>query len=201
MHRKGLSGELRRAPAGALHGRRQVGRARGAGAGLLAPRLRHRARRVSGRPPARHRHRRRAERAADRERRGGRPLPMFVSDFFDFSIYVDAQEADIEQWYVERFLTLRETVFQNPSSYFHRYAALTPAAGDRDGARHLADDQPGQPARERPADARARPPDPGKGARPRGAARAAAEAVATDAAWPVPAPNSLASSGADVAAR
>ena len=50
----------------------------------------------------------------------------FVSDFFDFSIYVDANEADIEQWYVERFLTLRETVFQNPSSYFHRYAALTP---------------------------------------------------------------------------
>ena len=51
--------------------------------------------------------------------------PLFVSDFFDFSIYVDANEADIEQWYVERFLTLRETVFQNPSSYFHRYATLT----------------------------------------------------------------------------
>lgn len=52
---------------------------------------------------------------------------MFVSDFFDFSIYVDAQETDIEQWYVERFLTLRDTVFRNPSSYFHRYAELTPA--------------------------------------------------------------------------
>ena len=52
---------------------------------------------------------------------------MFVSDFFDFSMYVDANEADIEQWYIERFLTLRETVFRNPSSYFHRYAALTPA--------------------------------------------------------------------------
>ena len=49
----------------------------------------------------------------------------FVSDFFDFSIYVDASEADIEQWYVERFLTLRDTVFRNPSSYFHRYAALS----------------------------------------------------------------------------
>jgi len=48
----------------------------------------------------------------------------FVSDFFDFSIYVDAREEDIEQWYVERFLTLRETVFRNPSSYFHRYAGL-----------------------------------------------------------------------------
>jgi len=51
--------------------------------------------------------------------------PTFVSDFFDFSIYVDASEADVEQWYIERFLTLRETVFRNPSSYFHRYADLT----------------------------------------------------------------------------
>ena len=58
--------------------------------------------------------------------RTGRPMPMFVSDFFDFSIYVDADENDIEQWYVERLLRLRETVFQNPSSYFHRYADLTP---------------------------------------------------------------------------
>jgi type I pantothenate kinase len=58
--------------------------------------------------------------------RAGRPMPMFVSDFFDFSIYVDANEADIEQWYMERFLKLRETVFQNPSSYFHRYAHLSP---------------------------------------------------------------------------
>jgi type I pantothenate kinase len=39
---------------------------------------------------------------------------------------VDAAEADIEQWYVERFMTLRETVFRDPSSYFHRYASLTP---------------------------------------------------------------------------
>jgi len=51
--------------------------------------------------------------------------PMFVSDFFDFSIYIDAHEGDIEQWYVERFLALRETVFQNPQSYFHRYASLS----------------------------------------------------------------------------
>jgi type I pantothenate kinase len=59
-----------------------------------------------------------------RTRRGKSPA-MFVSDFFDFSIYVDANEADIEHWYVERFLKLRATVFQDPSSYFHRYAALT----------------------------------------------------------------------------
>jgi len=57
--------------------------------------------------------------------RAGRPLPMFVSDFFDFTVYVDAHEADIEQWYIERFQALREKVFTNPSSYFHRYAALT----------------------------------------------------------------------------
>jgi type I pantothenate kinase len=57
---------------------------------------------------------------------------MFVSDFFDFSIYVDANEADIEQWYVERFLKLRETVFRNPSSYFHQFASLAPdAAAER----------------------------------------------------------------------
>jgi type I pantothenate kinase len=57
--------------------------------------------------------------------RAGQPMPSFVSDFFDFSIYVDALEADIEQWYVERFLKLRETVFRDPSSYFHRYAGLS----------------------------------------------------------------------------
>jgi type I pantothenate kinase len=65
--------------------------------------------------------------------RTGRPMPMFVSDFFDFSIYVDANENDIEQWYVERFLRLRETVFQNPSSYFHRYAELTPEQATETG--------------------------------------------------------------------
>ena len=54
----------------------------------------------------------------------GRNVPMFVSDFFDYSIYVDAHESDIEQWYIERFLSLGETVFKNPSSYFHRYASL-----------------------------------------------------------------------------
>src|SRR4030095_11469903 len=57
--------------------------------------------------------------------RAGSPLPMFVSDFFDFSIYVDAEENDIEQWYIERFLKLRETIFRDPLSYFHRYVSLT----------------------------------------------------------------------------
>ena len=49
----------------------------------------------------------------------------FVSDYFDFSIYIDAAEADVEQWYVDRFLTLRESVFQNPDSFFRFYADLT----------------------------------------------------------------------------
>ena len=54
------------------------------------------------------------------------PRPrVFVSDFFDFSVYIDADEADIERWYIERFLALRTTVFQDPRSYFHRYASLT----------------------------------------------------------------------------
>jgi type I pantothenate kinase len=50
---------------------------------------------------------------------------VFVSDFFDFSIYLDANGSTIEAWYVERFLRLRETVFRDPSSYFHKYAELT----------------------------------------------------------------------------
>jgi type I pantothenate kinase len=58
---------------------------------------------------------------------------LFVSDFFDFSIYLDADEADIERWYVERFLTLRATVFQNPRSYFHRYAASSEAEAVQTG--------------------------------------------------------------------
>jgi len=49
---------------------------------------------------------------------------LFASDFFDFSIYVDADARDIEQWYIARFLRLRDTVFQDPQSYFHRYASL-----------------------------------------------------------------------------
>jgi type I pantothenate kinase len=50
---------------------------------------------------------------------------MAVSDFFDFSVYVDAHLDDIREWYVDRFLRLRETAFADPESYFHRYAALS----------------------------------------------------------------------------
>ncbi len=49
----------------------------------------------------------------------------FVSDFFDISIYVDAAVEDVRRWYVERFLTLRDTVFRQPDSYFQRYAELS----------------------------------------------------------------------------
>ena len=50
---------------------------------------------------------------------------LAVSDFFDFSIYVDARGDDVRRWYVERFLRLRQTAFADPSSYFHRYAGLS----------------------------------------------------------------------------
>jgi type I pantothenate kinase len=54
----------------------------------------------------------------------GNESTEFVSDYFDFSIYVDADEHHIEQWYVERFMKLRETVFQDPASYFRHFADL-----------------------------------------------------------------------------
>lgn len=54
----------------------------------------------------------------------GKAVP-FVSDFFDFSIYIDAEEELIHQWYVERFMRLRETAFRNPDSFFHRYSQLS----------------------------------------------------------------------------
>ncbi len=48
-----------------------------------------------------------------------------VSDYFDFSVYVDAPATDVRRWYVERFLRLRQTAFADPQSYFHRYARLS----------------------------------------------------------------------------
>ena len=52
----------------------------------------------------------------------------FVSDFFDFSIYIDADEKMIHKWYIDRFMRLRETAFQNPESFFHRYSQLSEEA-------------------------------------------------------------------------
>ena len=56
---------------------------------------------------------------------GDRSAHTFVSDFFDFTVYVDADTSHIRQWYVERFFALRKTAFQDASSYFRRYADLT----------------------------------------------------------------------------
>jgi len=63
---------------------------------------------------------------AGRPPKDGKAIP-FVSDFFDFSIYLDADEDVLRHWYVDRFLTLRSTAFRDPVSYFHRYAKLSDA--------------------------------------------------------------------------
>jgi type I pantothenate kinase len=60
---------------------------------------------------------------AGRPPKDGKAIP-FVSDFFDFSVYLDADEQVLRDWYVDRFLTLRETAFRDPKSFFHRYSNL-----------------------------------------------------------------------------
>jgi type I pantothenate kinase len=60
---------------------------------------------------------------AGRPPKDGKAVP-FVSDFFDFSVYIDAEETVLEDWYVERFMRLRETAFRDPQSYFHRYSKV-----------------------------------------------------------------------------
>lgn len=59
--------------------------------------------------------------------------PLAVSDLFDFSIYVDARTSDIEQWFINRFLRLKDQAFSNPDSFFKRFAGL-----DEQAARDLA---------------------------------------------------------------
>jgi len=61
--------------------------------------------------------------------RDGEAIP-FVSDFFDFSIYIDADPVQIEKWYVTRFMKLRNTAFRDPGAYFHRYASLSLEAAE-----------------------------------------------------------------------
>jgi type I pantothenate kinase len=61
---------------------------------------------------------------AGRLPKDGKAVP-FVSDFFDFSVYIDASEEVLERWYVDRFLALRLTAFRDPMSYFHRYSRLS----------------------------------------------------------------------------
>jgi type I pantothenate kinase len=50
-----------------------------------------------------------------------------AADYFDFSVYLDADQNEVEQWYVERFCVLQRTVFQRPTSYFHHFKDLRPA--------------------------------------------------------------------------
>jgi type I pantothenate kinase len=65
----------------------------------------------------------------------GEAIP-FVSDFFDFSIYIDADASVIEDWYITRFMTLWSTAFRDPSAYFHRYAHLSETQA-RERALHI----------------------------------------------------------------
>lgn len=53
------------------------------------------------------------------------PHNVFVSDFVDFSIYVDAEESLLKKWYINRFLKFRRSAFADPNSYFHHYASLS----------------------------------------------------------------------------
>jgi type I pantothenate kinase len=59
----------------------------------------------------------------NRPARDGRAIP-FVSDFFDFSVYLHAAEKDLENWFISRFMRLRDTAFRHPLSYFKKYAGL-----------------------------------------------------------------------------
>ena len=102
---------------------------------------------------------------------------LAISDFFDFSVYVDAATDDIRRWYVDRFLRLRETAFRDPASYFARYARLTEDEAVDEAHRIWDDDQRPQPQAERPAHPRPRDAGAAQGRRPLGALRAAAQAL------------------------
>jgi type I pantothenate kinase len=67
--------------------------------------------------------------SANRGAKDGRAIP-FVSDFFDFSVYLHATEDDLERWFVARFMRLRDTAFRNPLSYFKKYAELDDAQAE-----------------------------------------------------------------------
>ena len=109
--------------------------------------------------------------------REGREIP-FVSDFFDFSVFLDASEELLEKWYVERFMRLRDTAFRDPRSYLPQIRRPRRRRGARRSrARHLAAHQSRQPAREHPADAPARQPAADQGREPSHRAGGAAQIV------------------------
>ena len=94
----------------------------------------------------------------------GEAIP-FVSDFFNFSIYMDAEPELIEDWYVTRFLRLRQTAFRDPAAYFHRYARISRRM--RRATRRSRSGAPStqEPGREHSADPAARAPDPAQEAK------------------------------------
>jgi hypothetical protein len=97
--------------------------------------------------------------------RDGAAIP-FVSDFFDFSVYLDADEEDLHRWYLARFLRLRSTAFRNPLSYFRKYADLSEAEADRVRRGALEPHQPREPERQHSPNSPAREPDPAQGRQP-----------------------------------
>ena len=103
-----------------------------------------------------------------------------LADYFDFSVYVDARTEDIERWYLNRFRKLRETAFQNPSSYFRKYTQVSEEEALDYARTHLAHHQQAQPAGERGPHPRPRDPRPPQGPGPQGAAALPAQAVTSD---------------------
>ena len=109
--------------------------------------------------------------------RDGKAVPV-VSDFFDFSVYIDAEEPVLRNWFVRRFLALRDTAFHDQAkSYFPSLRAALGRRSDRDGAGDLGADQPCQPRGQHPADPAACDVDPQKARRPSGRNRRVAAAV------------------------
>ena len=101
---------------------------------------------------------------------------LTLSDFFDFSVYVDAATSDIRRWYVERFLRLRETAFRDPASYFARYARLSAdeAVPEADAS---GTPSTGRTSREHPAHPQPRRPGAAQGPRPLRPLRPAPQAL------------------------
>ena len=108
--------------------------------------------------------------------RDGKAVPV-VSDFFDFSVYIDADESVLRNWYVRRFLALRDTAFHRSAIVFPPLCAAVRRGSHRHRAGDLGAHQPRQPRRQHPADPAAGDADPEKGRRSRGRNRGAAAAL------------------------
>ena len=106
----------------------------------------------------------------------GKAIP-FVSDFFDFSVYLDADESVLKRWYVDRFLTLARHRVPRSEILLPSLFETDRRRGGGDRDLDLGPHQSRQPAREHPADAAARRPHPEEGREPHGRGRGAAEVV------------------------